>query len=56
MNFATVLTLVDAGIELIGKISAWVRALRQSAELTPEQERLLDERIARLRDQEHWKL
>ncbi len=47
--------LIEAAIALIEKIPSAVAALKQSAELTPEQEALLDQRIAALKDQAHWK-
>ena len=55
MQPAAILALIEAAIALIEKIPSAVTALKQSAELTPEQEALLDQRIAALKDQAHWK-
>ena len=56
MQPAVILALIEAAIALVEKIPSTVQALKQSAELTPEQEAQLDERIAKLKDQAHWKL
>jgi hypothetical protein len=56
MQPAVILALIEAAIALVEKIPSAVTALKQSAELTPEQEAQLDERIAKLKDQSHWSL
>ena len=56
MQPAVILALIEAAIASVEKIPSAVTALKQSAELTPEQEAQLDERIAKLKDQAHWKL
>ena len=56
MQPSVILALIEAAIALVEKIPSAVQALRQSAELTPEQEAQLDERIAKLKDEAHWKL
>lgn len=55
MQLAAILALIEAAIALIEKIPSAVKALKQSAELTPEQEAQLDQRIAALKEQAHWK-
>ena len=55
MQPIVILALIEAAIALIEKIPAAVTALKQSAELTPEEEAQLDQRIAALKDQAHWK-
>lgn len=56
MQPAVILALIEAALALIERIPSAVQALKQSAELTPEQEAQLDQRIAKLKDQAHWKL
>ena len=54
MQTAAILALIEAAIALIEKIPSAVTALKQSAELTPEEEAQLDQRIVALKDQAHW--
>jgi hypothetical protein len=51
-----ILTLAEAAVLLIKQLGPVLNELRQSSELTPEQEAELDARIAALRDQVHWKV
>lgn len=59
MELAAILALVEAGIALAKEIPAAVHALKQSGELTPEEEAILDKKIDELKGAnapEHWKL
>ncbi len=56
MNPALIIAMVDAALRLIEKIGPAVAALKQNAELTPEQEAELDTKIVRLTSMEHWKI
>jgi uncharacterized coiled-coil DUF342 family protein len=56
MQPTVILALIEAALALIDKIPSAVQALKQTTELTPEQEAQLDQRIAQLKDQAHWKL
>jgi uncharacterized coiled-coil DUF342 family protein len=56
MQPTVILALIEAALALIEKIPSAVQALKQTTELTPEQEAQLDQRIAQLKDQAHWKL
>jgi len=56
MNAATILALLNAILSLAEKIPSLVEALKQSKELTPEQEKELDDRIANLPNLDHWKV
>jgi len=56
MNALHVLALINAAIALIEKLPPLIMAMRQSSEMTAEQGLELDERIARLRDQAHWRV
>jgi hypothetical protein len=51
-----IIGLIDAAITLIEKIGPAISALKQNAEMTPEERIQLDERIAKLKDQTHWKV
>lgn len=51
-----ILALVNAGLTLIEQLPGMIQALKQSRELTPEQEKTLDDRIAGLPLQPHWKI
>jgi len=55
MNPTAILALISAVLGLLEKLPPILAALRQSSALTTDQERELDERIARLRDQAHWR-
>jgi hypothetical protein len=55
MNPTLILALINAGLTIAENIPALVSHLKQSGELTPEQEAALDDRIAKLKDQPHWK-
>lgn len=54
MQPIVILALIEAAIALIEKIPAAVTALKQSAELTPEEEAQLDQRIQQLNSLPHW--
>lgn len=56
MGAAEILALVGAAIALIDKIPPAIAALKQSAEMTPEQEAELDAKIAELRTKAHWQI
>lgn len=56
MALPAILALIDAAIMLVEKIPSAVSALKQNAELTPEQRAQLDERIAKLQSLPHWKV
>jgi len=50
------LALINAALSLLEQLPGMISALKQSEELTPEQEAALDARIAGLKDQAHWKV
>lgn len=54
MDPATILALVSAAIALVEKIPGAIETLKQNAELTPEQEAELDQKIAELKTKAHW--
>ena len=56
MNPTQILALVNAALLLIEKIGPAVSALKQSAELTPEQEAELDKRLADIKSAAHWQV
>ena len=51
-----IIALVDAFVVLAEKVPAAIQALKQNAEMTPEQEAALDERIAKLKTLPHWQV
>jgi hypothetical protein len=51
-----ILALIDGILTLLARLPALIGLVKQSAELTPEQEAALDARIAQLSDKAHWKL
>lgn len=56
MNPAQILALINAGLTLVESLPELIAALKQSKELTPEQEKELDDRIAALPNLDHWKV
>jgi len=56
MSPTAILALINAGLSLLEHLPGLITALKQSKELTPEQEAELDARIAALQTQEHWKV
>ena len=54
MKTELIIALIQAAIALIEKIPGVVSALRQNAELSPEEETELDEKIADLKNKAHW--
>jgi hypothetical protein len=50
----TVIALVDAAITLLARLAPIVGALKRSNTMTPAEEALLDERIAKLRSLPNW--
>jgi hypothetical protein len=56
METAAILALINAGLSLIEHLPGLIGALKQSRELTPEQEAELDARVAALPDLAHWKI
>jgi hypothetical protein len=56
METAAILALINAGLSLIEHLPGIIAALKQTHELTPEQEAALDARIAGLKDQAQWKV
>ena len=51
-----ILALINAGLSLLEHLPGLITALKQSKELTAEEEAALDARIAALQTQEHWKI
>ena len=56
MSPAQILMLINAGLTLVEALPGLIEALKQSKELTPEQEKELDDRIANLPNLDHWKV
>ena len=59
MDPVSILALVSAAISLAEKLPAAIHALKQSGEMTPDQEAALDAKIADLQTAhapEYWKL
>ena len=56
MTPAQILMLINAGLTLVEALPGLVEALKQSKELTPEEEKALDDRIANLPNLDHWKV
>jgi hypothetical protein len=56
MPTTAILALINAGLSLIEHLPGLIAALKQSKELTPEQEAALDARLAALTTQAHWKI
>lgn len=50
-----IIALILAALEIVEKAPQIIAALKQNAELTPEQEQELDARIAKLKEQPHWR-
>jgi hypothetical protein len=56
MEIGALLALVNAAIALVEKIPTAIAWLKQSKELSPEDEAKLDARIAALRQAAHWQV
>lgn len=56
MPAQAIIALILAAIDILERAPEIIAKLKQNAELTPEQEAQLDERIAGLKNQPHWKL
>ena len=56
MQIAAIIALVEAALALVERLGPALKALKQSTEMSPEQEAALDERISALRDAAHWKM
>lgn len=56
MNAVAILALIEASIALIEKLPGAIAALKQTAELTPEQDAILDAKIAELKTKAHWQI
>lgn len=56
MTPQAILALINAVLMLIERIPPLVDALKQDAELSPQDEAKLDERISALKNKAHWML
>lgn len=56
MNPATILALIEIALMLSKRIPELIEALKQTGELSPQQEQDLDALIASLKDKPHWKV
>jgi hypothetical protein len=56
MQVLQIMALIEAALALLENIPAVAAALKQGAELTPEEDAQLDAKIAALKDAAHWKL
>jgi hypothetical protein len=56
MTGVEIIALVGAAVELAKLVPGAVRVLKQSGELTPEQEAELDRKIAELNTLPHWRV
>ena len=56
MTPVEIIALIDAFVVLAERIPTAIQALKRDAEMTPEEEAALDERIAKLKTLSHWQV
>lgn len=56
MNPKTILALIEIALMLSKRIPELIQALKQTGELSPQQEADLDALIASLKDKPHWQV
>jgi hypothetical protein len=56
MNVTLILGLIDGILMLLDRLPVLIGLVKQSSELTPEEEAVLDARIAVLRSRAHWQI